>query len=1096
MKMITRHASSTLADGHHSRVEAALLLFTALRAPIGLRSCASLLGVLALCAFGFSTPAETVGFIADPAGPFGGAGNNGGLNIGHTFTVTGSGIQVFSLGVYDYQGNGLNGSHVVTLFSDSGATHTPVSGGSITVPAGTGTTLKDGFRFAPLPSPVTLPAGNYSVIVYQMNGGANSDGYAEANNTGFIGDGKVSSSGFTTFDFSGATSPTYPGASSTGGDLASASFTYAPILSASDYAPIAFTPGSFNRDAVVESGAPSASLNGNYTTVSMDNGTGNSGFSWYEMGYNAAAVKTGIPNAGSTISSAAASDHYFTFAPSYAAKNVAYIDISHSDTLTLATPGFYSTLSFLTSAGHGPVTLNYSVNHADGTSETGSFNSPDWFNNSPVAWTANGRVDVGNAGLNSVNGNNPRLYSLDIALLNSGSQVVSIGLSTSTSAGHQAVVFAVSGQVAAVAPTAPFNIAVAPLVQTQDVSGAALFSATASGTLPFTYHWFKGASPIAGATNGTLLLSGITSNDTASYSCAIGNAAGTNLTANASLTVLPLPAGFAGAVLTDLPLAYYRLNEPGPILPVIAANSGTVGPAGNGVYFPGGLQQVPGAIVGHNDTAAGYTGIDNNSQDGAVPTLVPFNPDLNPNGSFTVEAWLNPSLQGNLGNAQAPLNNQYNDVNGNRFGWDFFQRAAATQTPDGNGPGYSFRMFNGTAGSGAKLFNITGGLYQVGAWSHLVAVYDATVPSATLYLNGVQVAQSSSPVGTYAPNSAVAFAIGGYQDARQNPFDGAIDEVAIYTNALNASQVLAHYQNGTNAARGTPYSALILADSPAEYLRLDEPAGNTAVNNGLLSTLADGTYSHTANGLAGPQAPLFGGFESQNLAPFFNASNSYVELENPAGLNFTGPITLEAWILPAASQGFESYILAHGYNDDNSGEVYLRMENGVYQVGSLFGHASFAAGADLGGGSWVHLAGTYDGANWNLYRNGVPVGSGADSVGPTLVNNANWAVGARGKWRYAENYPDSGLDRQFNGLIDEVAIYNHALSAARIQAHYAASVQPLKIALVTGTPVLTWAIGVLQEADSVDGPYTDVSGASSPYSPPVGGPGKFYRLHF
>ena len=156
-----------------------------------------------------SAGAQTVGYTADIAGPFGGAGNNGGLNIGHTFIVSGTGITIYSLGVYNYQGNGLNASHTVALFTNSGSSSTPVPGGSITVPGGTTAPLKDGYRFWPLSSPITLAAGNYSVIVYQMNGGSSSDGYAEDNNTGFIGDAKVSNGG-TTFNFDTSSYPTYP----------------------------------------------------------------------------------------------------------------------------------------------------------------------------------------------------------------------------------------------------------------------------------------------------------------------------------------------------------------------------------------------------------------------------------------------------------------------------------------------------------------------------------------------------------------------------------------------------------------------------------------------------------------------------------------------------------------------------------------------------------------------------------------------------------------------------------------------------------------------------------------------------------------------
>src|SRR4051794_15910024 len=145
MKTMTLHANSSVPPGNDAKSPATP--FGAHRHRAGMW--ATVFGLLALSTL--CATADTVGFTADPAGPFGGAGNNGGLNIGHTFTVTGSGIQVLSLGVYDYQGNGLISSHTVTLFSDSGAVHTTVSGGSISVPAGTAGALKNGFRFAALP---------------------------------------------------------------------------------------------------------------------------------------------------------------------------------------------------------------------------------------------------------------------------------------------------------------------------------------------------------------------------------------------------------------------------------------------------------------------------------------------------------------------------------------------------------------------------------------------------------------------------------------------------------------------------------------------------------------------------------------------------------------------------------------------------------------------------------------------------------------------------------------------------------------------------------------------------------------------------------
>lgn len=552
-------------------------------------------------------------------------------------------------------------------------------------------------------------------------------------------------------------------------------------------------------------------------------------------------------------------------------------------------------------------------------------------------------------------------------------------------------------------------------------------------------------------------------------------------------TNLAPASSYSSVVRGDGAVEYLRLDETGPTNDV-AVNLGTLGAISDGTHFPGLTHQIPGAIVGDSDTAAGYTAIDSSSDDGGVPTIVPYNDTLNTNGSFTVEAWLKPTINGN-GNAQCPLFNANLPEN---VGWDFYQRDAGT--------GWNWNVFNGSG----SVFSITGGPYTVGQWCHLVAVYDATVPSATLYLNGAQVAQSTTPNGTYAPNPSYPFAIGGYWDGTENPFVGGIDEVAIYATALPSSKVLAHYQNGTNASRSTPYSTLILADAPVEYLRLDEPAKNIAANLGTLGAAANGTYVNATNGLAGPQPPADAGFESTNAATYFNALNDYIELVNPAGLNFTNQITLEAWVLPDANQNPLADIVAHGANESLTAENALRIENGNYEILSFDGsnnhEASFPVpNQDLGNGIWVHLAGTYDGTNWNLYRNGILVATTPDSVGALRVTNANWAIGARGRWKYAGGYPTSGQDRQFSGGIDEVAIYSHALSAKQIAAHYSAGYagnRPLTISPSGTTGTLTWSIGTLQQSSTANGTYTDVPGATSPYTPPAGPTKMFYRLRF
>jgi hypothetical protein len=105
-------------------------------------------------------------------------------------------------------------------------------------------------------------------------------------------------------------------------------------------------------------------------------------------------------------------------------------------------------VSLLTAAGNGPVTIDFTIHHADSSTETGSLNSQDWFFHSPVAWNANGRVDVSFGSFDAVNNSNPRLYAVDIPLGNRTSPVTSIDLSwdSANSGNGVAAVFALSGQ--------------------------------------------------------------------------------------------------------------------------------------------------------------------------------------------------------------------------------------------------------------------------------------------------------------------------------------------------------------------------------------------------------------------------------------------------------------------------------------------------------------------------------------------------------------------------------------------------------------------------------------------------------------------------
>ncbi|MGN6385160.1 MAG: hypothetical protein ACTHMT_02865, partial [Verrucomicrobiota bacterium] len=145
----------------------------------------------------------------------------------------------------------------------------------------------------------------------------------------------------------------------------------------------------------------------------------------------------GLPVAGSTFTSQSDASHSFIMAPDYKANNAILLDASTnfaSGTFTLKTPTAYGALSFLTSGGNGGCIFRYTVHHQDGTSETGTLPSADWFNGANPAYIANVRVNAQTFSEDNLDSNNPRLYGKDVTLTNVSSPITSIDLAYVSSA--------------------------------------------------------------------------------------------------------------------------------------------------------------------------------------------------------------------------------------------------------------------------------------------------------------------------------------------------------------------------------------------------------------------------------------------------------------------------------------------------------------------------------------------------------------------------------------------------------------------------------------------------------------------------------------
>lgn len=551
----------------------------------------------------------------------------------------------------------------------------------------------------------------------------------------------------------------------------------------------------------------------------------------------------------------------------------------------------------------------------------------------------------------------------------------------------------------------------------------------------------------------------------------------------------------------DGPVGYWRMDDAVPGADV-AVNMGLLQSAGMGTNTAE-VRATAGAVTGAGEGARAY-----HWRNGGATTVLPFTAENNPEATvpFTVEAWFRPTSDRQSPGA-SPICNRY-VASGNRTGWIFFQRApndTYSSVSGYEGVGWAFRMYTGSGGGGGDV--VSSVPYTVGEWQHVVVTWDGA-STATMYVNGVQAAVNESI--TYTPNTNPAeqgdpsdLAIGSYNVASglgSNPYEGDVDEVAIYQVQLTPEQIAAHYQIGRDAARTTNYETAVLtapydgastqALQPVTYLRFNELPTAPAVNQGTLGEQADGVQLLVSS-VNGPRPPTYASFEDSNLAAGLDGAKSWIGLDNPAGLNLSGQVSLEAWIKPSATQGNPARILSHGpatlstYTPETvetngsvlvSSEVFLRLEGDplAYSIGTSdgtnFHGATFPVPqADLGGEAWVHLVGAYDGTHWRLYRNGTEVANSADTVGALSVPNGGWAIGSTG----------NGWAESLAGAIDEVAIYNQALTPARVQAHFAQG-EPTPLTLSAsrvGSQIkLTWptaAGGTLVRASTVNGPYTD-----------------------
>ena len=282
-------------------------------------------------------------------------------------------------------------------------------------------------------------------------------------------------------------------------------------------------------------------------------------------------------------------------------------------------------------------------------------------------------------------------------------------------------------------------------------------------------------------------------------------------------------------------------------------------------------------------------------------------------------------------------------------------------------------------------------ILQLNSWSHVVGTLDAG--GMKIYVNGVLVGTNTT--NNLPSNGSITEVVFGRLNngGGVEYFSGLLDEAAVYSRALTAAEISKSY----NAGLGR----VALWHMNGDW--------TDATGNGNHGTAFNGAAFST-NARVGSHAGSFDGVDDY-------ASG------NTAGLPLaSSPRTISAWV-KAGSGTQNRAIIRYGAGSSSDFQLFVDASN---RAAAGNGNGSITGTSSLSDGRWHYVVGVYEGSGTNtarIYVDGVLQNSGTITTLDTA--NGSFSIGAF-----------SGGGGYFNGLIDEVAVYNRVHTVDEITKSY------------------------------------------------------------
>ena len=294
-------------------------------------------------------------------------------------------------------------------------------------------------------------------------------------------------------------------------------------------------------------------------------------------------------------------------------------------------------------------------------------------------------------------------------------------------------------------------------------------------------------------------------------------------------------------------------------------------------------------------------------------------------------------------------------------------------------------------GSVGENFATSGAVFTTDRWYHIAVTMNRTAGSANIYVDGALV-QSGTIRTDFSTTAAIHL---GQMTTGNGRFYGSLDAFRVYNRALSAGEVKAL---ATEIDRGL-----------VAYYPLDD--------NLTAGTVTD--YSGIGNDLTINGTPAIVNDRSNNAsaAYSFDSSAKYLSKTTTSGLpSGSADRTMCAWTKVSTFQSYYQGILQYGSGSNTNASGLTLDSNNRPSFNNWVGEQNSPIVAAVG--SWYHSCAVSDAASQRLYVNGNLESSGALTLatsGTTLRVGRNLGSG------------------NFDGAVDDVRIYNRALSLAEIR---------------------------------------------------------------